>query len=266
MREHYLRESSAAGPHAANRMRELLQWEILAGLHRSESFRHIAFLGGTCLRLLHGLQRFSEDLDFSLLPGGDASFHAPLKRALQRHLIGSGFDDVEITSADSLGAVTSIWVKFPGLLHELGSSPMPSQKLSIKLEIDLNAPAGASVETRVKSTPSLMAITAHDKPSLMAGKLHAILARPYTKGRDWYDLLWYCGQDVRPNLPLLDAALAQRSSGHCRSGTEWRQGAISAAELCDWKAVIRDVSPFLENVSDTALLNKETMLSLLKNP
>ena len=73
MREQYLRESVAAGPHAVNRLRELLQWEILAGLHRAESFRHIAFVGGTCLRLLHGLQRFSEDLDFSFIKGGDAS-------------------------------------------------------------------------------------------------------------------------------------------------------------------------------------------------
>ena len=264
MREQYLRESVAAGPHAVNRMRELLQWEILAGIHRAESFRHIAFVGGTCLRLLHGLHRFSEDLDFSFIKGGDASILTSLPEALGRHLAGSGFDDVEITSSDSQTAFTSIWIKFPGLLHEMGASPMASQKLSIKLEIDLNPPAGAMTETKVHSTPSLMAITAHDMPSLMAGKLHAILARPYTKGRDWYDLLWYCGKAVEPNTALLTAALGQRPSEHCQRGPEWRKGAIAAAEQCDWKEVFQDVGPFLENASDRSLLNKETILSALK--
>jgi len=263
MREQYLRESVAAGPHAVNRMRELLQWEILAGLHRAESFRHIAFVGGTCLRLLHGLHRFSEDLDFSVIDGGDASFLTVLPAALGKHLAGSGFDDVEITSSDSPGAVTSIWIKFPGLLHEMGASPMAAQKLSIKLEIDQSPPAGAKTEIKVHSTPTLMAITAHDMPSLMAGKLHAILARPYTKGRDWYDLLWYCGKAVEPNTDLLTVALAQRPSAHCRKGEEWRKGALAALEECDWKAVLQDVSPFLENATDRNLLNKETILSAL---
>lgn len=264
MREQYLRESAAAGSHAVNRMRELLQWEILAGLHRAESFRHIAFVGGTCLRLLHGLHRFSEDLDFSFIEGEDASILTSLPPALRKQLAGAGFDDVEITTSDSPGAVTSIWIKFPGLLHEMGASPMASQKLSIKLEIDLNPPAGAMTETKVHSTPSLMAITAHDMPSLMAGKLHAILARPYTKGRDWYDLLWYCGKAVKPNTALLASALVQRPSEYCKTGVEWRKGALAAAEQCDWKEVLRDVSPFLESIADRNLLNKETMLSALK--
>jgi len=264
MREQYLMESVAAGPHAVNRMRELLQWEILAGLHRAESFRYIAFVGGTCLRLLHGLHRFSEDLDFSFIAGRDASLLTALPSALRKHLAGSGFNDVEITSSDSLGAVTSVWIKFPGLLHEMGASPMTAQKLSIKLEIDQNPPSGAVTETKVHSTPSLMAITAHDMPSLMAGKLHAILARPYTKGRDWYDLLWYCGKAVEPNTKQLTAALAQRPSVYCQTGTEWRRGAITAAEQCDWKVVLQDVSPFLENAVDRTMLNKETILSALK--
>ena len=263
MREQYLREAIAEGPHAVNRLRELLQWEILAGLHRAESFRHIAFVGGTCLRLLHGLHRFSEDLDFSMIYDGEASFLAALPQELQRHLVGSGFHDAEMTSSDTPGAVTSIWIKFPGLLHELGASPMASQKLSIKLEIDRNPPAGARLETKVKSTPSLMAITSYDTPSLMAGKLHAILARPYTKGRDWYDLIWYLGKAVEPNTTLLTAALTQRPSPYCQVGEEWRKGTLAAAEECDWKAVLQDVGPFLENAADRTLINQETIRSAL---
>lgn len=263
MREQYLREAIAAGPHVVNRLRELLQWEILAGLHRAESFRHIAFVGGTCLRLLHGLHRFSEDLDFSMISSGEAAFLTALPQELQRHLVGSGFHDVEMTSSDSPGAVTSIWIKFPGLLHEMGASPMATEKLSIKLEIDRNPPEGAITETKVLSTPTLMAITVHDMPSLMAGKLHAILARPYTKGRDWYDLLWYCGKAVEPNSALLTAALSQRPSPYCQIGEEWRKGALAAAEQCDWKEVLQDVGPFLENAADRTLINKETILSAL---
>jgi hypothetical protein len=264
MREQYLRDAATAGPHAVNRLRELLQWEILSGMHQAESFRHIAFVGGTCLRLLHGLRRFSEDLDFSVISSGSESCITSLPYALQRHLVGVDFGDVEITSAGSIGAVTSIWIKFPGLLHELGDSPMPLQKLSIKLEIDCNPPAGASVETKVYSAPSLMAISAHDMPSLMAGKLHAILARPYTKGRDWYDLIWYCGKRIEPNMDLLSAALAQRPSKHCQIGEKWKSGVRSVAELCDWNAVLRDVGPFLENAFDRTLLSKETMFAALK--
>jgi hypothetical protein len=214
--------------------------------------------------LLHGLQRFSEDLDFSFIEGGDASLLTALPSALRKHLAGSSFNDVEITSSDSLGAVTSVWIKFPGLLHEMGASPMAAQKLSIKLEIHQNPPSGAVTETKVHSTPSLMAITAHDMPSLMAGKLHAILARPYTKGRDWYDLLWYCGKAVEPNTELLTAALAQRPCEYCQTGVEWRKGALAAVEQCDWNAVLQDVSPFLESAIDRTLLNKETILSALR--
>ena len=263
MREQYLRDAATAGPHAVNRLRELLQWEILSGMHGAESFRHIAFMGGTCLRLLHGLRRFSEDLDFSVISSGSESCLTSLPYALQRHLGGVDFGDVQITSAGSTGAVTSIWIKFPGLLHELGASPMPTQRLSIKLEIDCNPPAGASLETKVYSSPSLMAIAAHDMPSLMAGKLHAILARSYTKGRDWYDLIWYCGKRIEPNVDLLSAALAQRPSKYCHVGEEWRSGVRAAAEQCDWNAVIRDVGPFLENALDCKLLSKEIMISAI---
>lgn len=140
---------------------------------------------------------------------------------------------------------------------------MATQKLSIKLEIDRNPPDGAMTETKVLSTPTLMAITVHDMPSLMAGKLHAILARPYTKGRDWYDLLWYCGKAVEPNSALLTAALSQRPSPYCQIGEEWRKGALAAAEQCDWKEVLQDVGPFLENAADRTLINKETILSAL---
>jgi hypothetical protein len=140
---------------------------------------------------------------------------------------------------------------------------MASQKLSIKLEIDRNPPAGARLETKVKSTPSLMAITSYDTPSLMAGNLHAILARPYTKGRDWYDLIWYLGKAVEPNTSLLTAALAQRPSPYCQVGEEWRKGALAAAEQCDWKSVLQDVGPFLENAADRTLINQETIRSAL---
>lgn len=263
MREQFIEEARARAPHGVNRLRELLQWEILAALHSAEAFREIAFVGGTCLRLLHGLRRFSEDLDFSTRQPREIDA-AGWARAIDVHLAGCDLADTEVTTKHERGAVAAVWVKFPGLLKELGAAAVPSQKLGIKLEFDANPPAGAGFERHVVSTPRLMAITAHDLPSLMSGKLHAILARPYTKGRDWYHLIWYLGQKTAPNLDLLQAAMNRKSSRWCKRADEWKAGIAAAAAATKWKEVQRDVAPFLELAEEAKLLDATVLGDLLR--
>ena len=263
MRRQIVESARSSGAHAANLLRESLQWEILAAMHTVEAFREVAFLGGTCLRLMHGLGRFSEDLDFSARRPGGVVFLEKFPEELGRYLGSRGFGDAEVFSGKSHGAVRSIWVRFPGLLKEIGASPMASQKVGIKMEIDLNPPPGAGFEIQVVSNPAMLAVGLHDLPSLMAGKLHAVLARSYTKGRDWYDLLWYLGRKMEPNVSFLQNALNQQPSQWCDDAGNWRDMVCEVVKLADWKAIHRDLAPFLEKGSEIEMMREDFFLSAL---
>jgi hypothetical protein len=172
---------------AVNRLREYLQVLVLRSLHECEAFRPLAFVGGTALRFLHGLSRFSEDLDFSLVsPEG----YAPLEwmARVKRDLLLAGFQP-EVTWNER-HVVHTAWVRVAGILHDAGLAGRPAQKLAIKVEIDTCPPAGARCERRVVTRHLTFLIQHYDLPSLLAGKLHAAITRRYAKGRDWYDLLW----------------------------------------------------------------------------
>lgn len=264
MREQIIARAKGKGGHSTNALRELLQWEVLAGLHGMEAFREVAFMGGTSLRLLHGLKRFSEDLDFSARVPGELAFLKELPPGLGKWLAGCGFEDAEVAPGKEHGAVVSAWVGFPGVLKEIGAASMASQKLRIKLEFDCNPPGGAGFSRHVVSSPSLMAIAAHDLPTLMAGKLHAVLARGYTKGRDWYDLLWYLGKRVEPNVIFLEAALAQQPAVRGGEAANWRRAVQRVVESVAWGEIRRDLEPFLEVGSEMEMIKPEFFLELLE--
>jgi len=264
MRRQIVDAARGGGAKAANLLRESLQWEILAAMHGAEAFREVAFVGGTCLRLMHGLRRFSEDLDFSARGGDGVPFLEGFPRDLARFLDARGFDDAEVVARKSHGALRSLWVRFPGVLKEVGASPMASQKIGIKLEFDLNPPAGADFSVQVVSSPALMAVGVHDRPSLMAGKLHAVLARSYTKGRDWYDLLWYLGKKLEPNIIFLQNALEQQPSKWCADAGNWRDAVRELTLEADWGAIHRDVGPFLEVGSEIGMMREEIFLAALE--
>ena len=263
MRRQIVEVARSGGSKAANLLRELLQWEILAAMHASEAFREVAFVGGTCLRLMHRLKRFSEDLDFSARSGDGVFFLEIFPQELGRFLESRGFGDAEVSVGKSHGAVRSLWVSFPGVLREVGASPVASQKIGIKLEFDLNPPLGADFAVQVVSSPSLMAVGVHDLSSLMAGKLHAVLARSYTKGRDWYDLLWYLGKKVEPNTVFLQNALDQQTSKWCSDAVDWRSAVRELTLQADWPAIHRDVGPFLESGSEIGMMREEIFLAAL---
>ena len=263
MRRQIVEAAKSGGAKAANVLRESLQWEILAAMHRAEAFREVAFVGGTCLRLIHGLKRFSEDLDFSARAGDRVFFLEGFPKELGRFLESRGFGDAEVSVGKSHGAVRSLWVRFPGVLKEVGASPIASQKIGIKLEFDLNPPPGADFAIQVVSSPAMMAVGLHDLPSLMAGKLHAVLARSYTKGRDWYDLLWYLGKRVEPNIDFLQNALIQQPSKCCLDAGDWRTAVRALTLQADWAAIHRDVGPFLESGSELGMMRAEIFLAAL---
>lgn len=244
-----------------NRLREYLQVLVLRSLHESEAFRPLAFVGGTALRFLYGLPRFSEDLDFSLVTAAGYAGKEWTSK-VKRDLALAGFEP-EITWNDRT-VVHASWVRLAGILKEAGLAATSSQKLAIKVEIDTRPPAGARCERRIVTRHVTFLLQHHDLPSLMAGKVHAVLARPWAKGRDWYDLLWYCSQrpPIEPNLPLLQNALDQTEGAARFDAQDWRTLVRNRIDALDMKAIADDVRPFLERSQDAALLTHENLAGL----
>lgn len=243
-------------------VREFLQCMALRALHEGHDFGRIAFVGGTALRLAHGLPRFSEDLDFSLVEGQALDFER-IAVEISRHYAASGID--VHTSRKEKGAVKILWLKFPKLLHEMGVTRDPRRVLSIKLEIDSRPPCGAAIERRLVNRHFPVAIVLYDLPSLFAGKLHAILTRAYVKGRDFYDLVWYRTRQpgLEPNFTLLNAALAQTGwQGEEILPVNWRRIVKGRIAEVDWEAIVRDISPFLEDEGDLKAMRLEYVLPL----
>lgn len=258
-----LAKESRDPAHRLNVLREYLQVLALRSLHESEAFASVVFVGGTALRLLHGLPRFSEDLDFSVTAPGSYEPVAWLAK-LKRDLSLAGFD-CRITWNDRK-TVHCAWVRIARVLQEAGLAALANQNLSIKLEVDTRPPAGGTVQRSVVTRRLSLVVCHHDLPSLMAGKVHAVLARPYPKGRDWYDLLWYRSQvpPIAPNLLLLQHALDQTEGAGTVSAADWlaaarrRLARLHAGRLAD------DVRPLLERPADGTLLTRENLDAVLR--
>lgn len=259
-----LARAAADRGQALNAMREYLQALVLRSFHDSEAFRCLAFVGGTALRFLHGLPRFSEDLDFSVVSPDGYAGQAWMAK-VKRDLALAGFTP-EVTWNDRK-AVHTGWVRLRGLLHDAGLSPLVDEKLAIKVEVDTRPPGGGRCERQIVTRHLSFLLQYHDPPSLMAGKVHALLTRRYAKGRDWYDLVWYLSQrpPVTPNLALLQNALDQTQGVNRIDARRWMQEVRSRLVETDIKALVADVGPFLERPHDVALITRENLLGLLRD-
>ena len=249
-----------------SRAREYLQARILLALQDSGAFSNWAFVGGTALRFLYSLPRYSEDLDFSLFPpDGEAHFEKHMD-SVRTDLLSEAYD-VEIRTRRG-SAVAAALVKFRGLLYELKLSPHPDEVFMVKVEMDTRPPEGANTETRLVRRFIMLNLHHYDRPSLLAGKLHAILSRKYTKGRDLYDLAWYLSDPdwPEPNLAQLNNALRQTAwTSPEASMDNWRELVAKKLQSIDWKEALMDVSPFLERKQDADLVSESVILPLLEN-
>ena len=267
MKEHCL-ELVAASPDPArkyNIMREYAQAYVLKLMQDAGCFRFYAFVGGTALRFLYSLPRFSEDLDFSQVEPSDLPFSEILLK-VKRDLILAGYQ-AAITCKEEK-TVQSAFIKFEGLLYEAGLSPMKSDKFSVKIEVDTRPPGGAVLLTKVVSRFFPISFLTYDMPSLFSGKIHAILSRKYVKGRDYYDMAWYLLRDkaLKPNFLMLSAALAQTGwKGVPVTEGNWRQVLSTRVENTDWTAVERDVTSFLERPEEMKILTKENVLQIIRS-
>jgi predicted nucleotidyltransferase component of viral defense system len=264
MKEDLRIQGSASPGEAKNRVREYLQARILASLQRSGAMIPLAFQGGTALRFLYSIRRYSEDLDFALeRPDRGYDFRSYL-RAIQADLEREGYG-VEVKASDQR-TVHSAFVRFPRLLFELSLSPHANEVFSVKVEVDTRPPAGAVLATTVVRRHFTLHLQHHDPASLFAGKLHAILQRSYPKGRDLYDLIWYASDPTwpPPNLVLLNNALRQTGwSGPELTAENWKQAVRSRLEGVDWQRAAADVRPFLEDPAEVDLLTEEIAIGAL---
>ncbi len=264
----YLAELVRSAPsplQARNDVREYLQARILGILQRQGAMVPLAFHGGTALRFLFATARYSEHLDFSL-DGKDSGYDfRSYLRAIEREFSLERYE-VQLKVNDKK-TVHNAFIRFPGLYYELGLSSHSRETLSIKVEVDTHPPEGATLATTVIRRHVVLQLQHHDRATLLAGKLHAILQRPYLKGRDLYDLAWYLSDPEwpPPNLGYLNNALQQTGwGGRALSERNWRKAVRERLQLAAWEEAVDDLTPFLGPGADPAVLSKDNIMRLLR--
>jgi len=258
-------------------LREILQEIALLGLWRSKFFEKGAFYGGTALRILYGLDRFSEDLDFSLLqpqPNFDLSRYS---KALQTEMRSFGFEVTAVSKAEKTSrAVQSVFLKANTLQQllaieagkEIVRGLPKGQVLKIKIEVDTDPPTGFTTEVKYLLHPIPFSVRSYVLPDLFAGKMHAILCRRWKsriKGRDWYDFVWFVSNYPELNLSHLEKRMIQTG--------DWKQNEPLTGELfngrlrqmieaVDLKGARTEVEPFVGNPDALAVWSKEFFLDV----
>jgi hypothetical protein len=242
-----------------NKAREVLQLAALKIIYDKDYFRRLSFTGGTALRVLFDLKRFSEDLDFSLVEKKGYDFNMMIDGLLKEYaLYGLKAEAKPKTDKN----VHSVFLKFPALLKEVGLSALKDQKLAIKLEIDSNPPQGGRITTTLVNKVYMFNIVHFDLPSLFATKLHACFFRKYAKGRDFYDLVWYLSKKTVPNFVLLNNAIKQTQGYEpFISEKNFKSFLLDGISKIDFSVLKKDVERFLEDRAELKLLDAE----LIKN-
>jgi predicted nucleotidyltransferase component of viral defense system len=234
-------------------IREITQELVLAALGRTDFFKVAAFQGGTALRILYGLDRFSEDLDFTLKERNPGFAWKEYLQTMTEELSAYGYRiDIQDRSAvDS--AVKKAFIKDDAIgktinFQYAGKSGVLG-KIMIKLEVDINPPDGSEYEIKYLDFPFVSSVVVQTLPSLFAGKIHALLCREYLKGRDWYDFLWYTSRRTPINYRLLSAALSQVGPWNNQGipvDYDWcMQSLKTKIESIDWHSAGEDVRRFV---------------------
>jgi hypothetical protein len=264
----------------ADKLREILQQTALLGLARHHFFEHAIFYGGTALRILYGLDRYSEDLDFSLLkPSQDFDFH-PFLEGMSLELESLGFKlHVKVREKNQESGIWSAFLKANTLELLLSideksrtSGIHPEQKIQIKLEIDTDPPISRlPIESKLVKNPIPFYITTFRTTDLFAGKMHAVLCRAWgnrVKGRDWYDLIWYIQGGIPVNLSYLQAKMAQ--TNHLAAGEKLDENRLQQKlreriDHVNWELAKADVVPFIQDKRRLDLWSSHFFYDLVKH-
>jgi len=262
-----------------NALKEIIQEVALLGLWRAKFFEHAAFYGGTALRILYGLNRFSEDLDFSLM-APDSEFRlGSYLNAIGAELEGMDFNVEMAEKAKSTETpIDSAFIKAGTKEHlikiavpdEIAERIARNDRLKIKLEVDTDPPGKFQTEAKTLLQPIAFSVNTYTQPDLFAGKIHAVLQRAWqkgrVKGRDYYDFVWYVGRATPVRLTHLEQRLRQ-TGGWTADAPMTREDLLRLLEInfaeVDIALAKKDVLPFLKDPDAVAIWSKEFFLSLL---
>ena len=277
------RERPSLGLHA---LREYIQNYVLWLMQREGLNTRLFFMGGTALRFLWHIGRFSEDLDFSAGTDWEPEEFTGAMRKIKSGLAAAGYDVYLHLGKEK--TVQRAVFRFAELLAELGLVGRREQKLSVALEIDTQPPGGATGTKTLVNVHIPVLIQHHDLPSLLAGKAAAILTREYIKGRDYFDLFWFLSKwpELEPNPLMFRNALAQErnavregtgegapisrgaidGTSESRIGQElhWRALLSRAVSEARWNIIETDVRAFIEDPDSLLAFTQENLLRLLE--
>ncbi|MBL7671266.1 MAG: nucleotidyl transferase AbiEii/AbiGii toxin family protein [Bdellovibrionaceae bacterium] len=257
---------------AENALKEIIQQVALLGLHRANFFEKAAFYGGTALRVLYNLPRYSEDLDFTLFnPTPDFQL-TPYFGAVKTELESCGFHtEIERVSKKINSDVESAFIKANTKIHFLKieslerfeSKIQAHAKLQIKFEVDTEPASNFEYEPRYLLAPTSFPVITLKKPDLFAGKIHALLFRKWknrVKGRDFYDYVWYLKNQTQVRIDYLKTKSIQ--SGHCKSNDlqtldQLKGKLFERFETINFEEAKKDVSPFIKDPSELTLWSSD---------
>ena len=249
--------------HKRNAIFEVNQQMILAGLYAGGFFESAAFYGGTCLRIFHGLQRFSEDMDFSLLMQDDKFNFTKYFPAIIDAFTMVG-REVEIKKKDkkNFGKVESAFLKDNTDVYDV--TFQTEKSIKIKIEVDTYPPLNFKTEQKLLLQPHSFMTCCFTLPDLFAGKMHALVYRAWknrVKGRDWYDFEWY----IRHNVPLDFTHLAERCKQFNNENITpklFKEKLIERLSSADIKQVKEDVLPFVRNPKELDIWSNDYFVQL----
>ena len=264
-----------------NALKEIVQEIALYGMSKSGFFQEGAFYGGTALRIFYGLHRFSEDMDFSLVHPNPSFALSDYLPAVEEELSAVGLKmRVEQKNKTKVTDIQSAFIKGGTLIQIISIQQTDEvlipgihkqEQLKIKLEVDTNPPPGAGFELRYALHPVPYVVRLYDKPSLFAGKIHAVLCRNWArriKGRDLYDYVWYLSQDTPVNLFHLQKRLEQSDrwdSSKQLALQDTKDMLKERFSQLDFEAAKKDVIPFLSDASELDLWNAGFFQAITEN-
>lgn len=243
---------------------EVNQQVILAGLYQGGFFDKAAFYGGTCLRIFHGLQRFSEDMDFSLLqPKENFDFTQYFQPIIDEFTAIGRRVEIKKKDKRNFGKAESAFLKDNTDVYDV--SFQTEKSIKIKIEVDTNPPLRFSTEQKLLLEPRSFMTRCFTLPDLFAGKMHALVYRAWknrVKGRDWYDFEWY----VRKRVPLDFNHLQERIkefNGEVKTTEEFLFDLDQRLRNSDINQVKADVLPFVRNPKELDIWSNDYFLQLM---
>lgn len=254
--EEYRRKFPLGDQGVFNLVREYLQVLILKAIYQSKYGEGLSFMGGTCLRICHGIKRYSEDLDFALdAPPAGYSF-GELNEVISGFLKNTDF--VVDLNIQEDKVVQKSFIRVSEILHLFKLSPLKSQKIHIKLEVDTRPVlvTGKQRETFfVNRFNEIFPILKHSDPTLFSGKIGAALNRAYTKGRDFYDLIWYLNQKIDIDFDYLNRSSKQAGlTAYFNDTPEVIEALKNRVEQTSGQEILKDLGWFLEDPSESEWL------------